>query len=156
MNKGTSLSEYTMSIKAELEAIESVGEVILFCGQISDEDQSMLSLQPGYPTVLLTSVGGKLNKGPNPGTVECDAAFGVYVIGDIDSNTMGFSNTAMELTEKVVAMVAANKIGKANPGAVRPPENVEMMSFPSPVKNGTQYATWYCIFNQRILLRATT
>ena len=154
MSQGISLNDYTNSIKAELEALDEVHEAILFCGQITEEDIDNLSLQPGYPTVLLASVGGKLIKGRDPKTVECDAAFGVYVIADIESNSMGYSPAAVLLTEKIVGMIAANKIGKSEPNAVRLPELIEMSSFPAPVKNGSQYATWYCIFTQRVILRA--
>lgn len=156
MTQGISLNDYTNSIKNELEALPEVHEAILFCGQITEDDIENLSLQPGYPTVLLASVGGKLKKGRDPKTVECDAAFGVYVIADIESNSMGYSPSAVSLTEKIVGMIAANKIGKASPAAVKLPELVEMSSFPSPVKQGSQYATWYCVFTQRVILRANT
>ena len=156
MTQGISLNDYTNSIKSELEALDEVHEAILFCGQITEDDIDNLSLQPGYPTVLLASVGGKLMKGSNPKNVECDATFGIYVIADIESNSMGYSPSAVSLTEKIVGMIAANKIGRAERNAVRLPELLEMSSFPAPVKNGSQYATWYCVFTQRVILRANT
>lgn len=156
MTQGISLNDYTNSIKAELEALPEVHEAKLFCGQITEEDIAELSLQPGYPTVLVSGVGGKLNRKPGSKHIECDAAFGIYVIADIESNSFGYSPSAIALTEKIVDMIAANKIGRAGRNVAQVPELLEMSSLPSPVKKGSQYATWYCIFTQRITLRATT
>ncbi|MDG3394298.1 hypothetical protein P5E67_00770 [Vibrio parahaemolyticus] len=144
------LTDYIKEIKDLIESHKDVRKVILFGGEVTEDDFKNVQLDPKKATVLLANTGGKLKSGLMKGEIECDTRIAAYICAKTDKETLGYSTQAQTVTQEL--MTAVNEKYKyATTGTRHLPEFQLMTEITANVRKG--FGTWSLVWQQTVNLK---
>lgn len=149
-----SIDSYIFECSESLLGLPGVHRVQRFGGQFSDDDLKALNLSNSGCLVLLTGIGGPLERNPM-GELDCDASFGAFVIASADRDTIGHSKKAAEVATEIARHIDEHSRDWAGASRTKDVEMLELSERDNPLTSGTRYGIWQVFWSQRIVLHAS-